>query len=761
MNKKKINNQECNKTESTALDYIEIYKRLKKHPIGVWRYSDIPERALTRSEGAHFDEKLVEQILLESLHLGILTELEQQQVENEHKLLSQPSNCARQIEASEIAALSKTILDLRNRCGLTWSMQPEELIKILSGTQVILGGNKYTAQGARVKANSEKGKNIPIITKSGQELEAKRISSESYQYIITTPQKEHASDAVIIGDIVYEALNDSNPHETYIPVLNLKDGITQILDAQGLQRHNLIEAENFYALQVLTHTHRSKIDVIYIDPPYNTGNKDFQYNDSFVEKDDGARHSKWMSFIHRRLKLCKQLLSPDGTILISIDENEYSRLKLICDQIFGEDKHATTLHIQMSGTQGPKVLNAKKGSIVKNAEYVLIYSNQTTFRSAKVFSDPRDYDKHYSNWIDKSGAIRGLGEEILTNHPSLQKALEAAGIAQKGKEISNDNLISAYRLETFREFAHNNSENIIRYHDAGAAKIPANVIQKCKQDFGIKFVSENRSYILTKNSKGNLQQCIPLTEKIVTCDDFHTTTGISTIRGDWWPGFYLDQGNVSKEGRTLFPNAKKPVRLIKQLIQLATAKADAIVLDFFAGSGTTGHAVMAINSETNSNMSCILVTNNEGNICEDKCFQRIKNSIEDDKYDAGWKYLKLIHKAASSINFEDISGTFDSCSEIQHLRFNAGRTIQRTADWLITDTFAALFNIDCFADFKKQLLGTERHLAFVGYDENEYKLFLKKIRALKIFSHLTDKDIHHLSKEYLDDLFFLITQEPN
>ena len=106
---------------------------------------------------------------------------------------------------------------------------------------------------------------------------------------------------------------------------------------EGSPNHVLIEGDNLNALTALTYTHAGKIDVIYIDPPYNTGNKDFVYNDSFVDKEDGYRHSKWLSFMDRRLRIAKKLLSSIGVIFISIDDNEQAQLKMLCDEIFGED----------------------------------------------------------------------------------------------------------------------------------------------------------------------------------------------------------------------------------------------------------------------------------------------------------------------------------------------------------------------------------------------------------------------------------------
>ena len=104
----------------------------------------------------------------------------------------------------------------------------------------------------------------------------------------------------------------------------------------------LLEGDNLYSLKLLEKTHKGKIDVIYIDPPYNTGNKDFIYDDSFVDKTDGYAHSKWLSFMEKRLNIARELLSNDGVIFISIDDNEQAQLKLLCDSVFMESNFITS-----------------------------------------------------------------------------------------------------------------------------------------------------------------------------------------------------------------------------------------------------------------------------------------------------------------------------------------------------------------------------------------------------------------------------------
>lgn len=153
-----------------------------------------------------------------------------------------------------------------------------------------------------------------------------------------------------------------------LPVL-IEDAMKAIIsDDANAPNHILIEGDNLEALTSLAYTHEGKIDVIYIDPPYNTGNKDFVYNDCIVDKEDSYRHSKWLSFMNKRLRIAKQLLSDRGVIFISIDDNEQAQLKLLCDEVFGNNNFITNIIWQ--STAGSNTGN----EIVTTTEYVLVYT---------------------------------------------------------------------------------------------------------------------------------------------------------------------------------------------------------------------------------------------------------------------------------------------------------------------------------------------------------------------------------------------------
>ncbi|MFT4245348.1 MAG: site-specific DNA-methyltransferase [Micrococcaceae bacterium] len=160
--------------------------------------------------------------------------------------------------------------------------------------------------------------------------------------------------------------------EEKIPVL---EEITDkaVTKADGKPTNIIIEGDNYHSLSALNYTHAGKIDVIYIDPPYNTGNKDFIYNDSYVDQEDGYRHSKWLSFMSKRLFLAKTLLADTGIILLSIDDNELAHLRLLCDSIFGEKNFINCISVKTKDSSGASGGGEDK-KLKKNVEYLLFYA---------------------------------------------------------------------------------------------------------------------------------------------------------------------------------------------------------------------------------------------------------------------------------------------------------------------------------------------------------------------------------------------------
>lgn len=182
----------------------------------------------------------------------------------------------------------------------------------------------------------------------------------------------------------YGLVWEDKPEETEtrlvdeLPVLTEVPERAIVSDSPDAPNHILIEGDNLEALTALAYTHEGKIDVIYIDPPYNTGNKDFVYNDSFVDREDGYRHSKWLSFMNKRLQIAKSLLSSGGVIFISIDDNEQAQLKLLCDEIFGTQNYITSFpwHSRQS------LQNDTDISV--NHEYILCFAKKRRVKDRRL-----------------------------------------------------------------------------------------------------------------------------------------------------------------------------------------------------------------------------------------------------------------------------------------------------------------------------------------------------------------------------------------
>lgn len=412
----------------------------------------------------------------------------------------------------------------------------------------------------------------------------------------------------------------------------------------------LLEGDNLHSLKLLEKTHAGKIDVIYIDPPYNTGNKDFIYDDNYIEPDDGYRHSKWLSFMNERLKIAKQLLSKQGFIFISIDDNELSQLKILCDEIFDEKNFLSIITVETSlGIFGPKAKHVRK-SIVKNKDYLVCYSmNKESIDLNPLYTKSKTlFDTHYT-WFKDENTEMPLVEFLKSNDEIVKLAKQV----NLKVTISNLNKL----MEIFPEVNNiiiNNAKNIFRIRD-----YTLNVPEKYKKeiDSGLK-LKINDVFVYKDNNK--YLYLHPWEKMINKTDDFKSEVVSSVMVGDLWKGYNDDMGNIGKEGNIKFSNGKKPTRLIKNILKIINNKS-ATALDFFAGSGTTAHAVLELNKEDGGNRKFILCTNNENNICEKVTYERIKRVIHGyadiEGIPANLKYFKtdFIPKDADDVSEELLS----------------------------------------------------------------------------------------------------------
>ncbi|MGN8429100.1 DNA methyltransferase [Helicobacter pylori] len=328
----------------------------------------------------------------------------------------------------------------------------------------------------------------------------------------------------------------------------------------------IIKGNNLIALHSLKKKFAKKVKCIYIDPPYNTGNDSFNYNDNF-------NHSSWLVFMKNRLEAAREFLSDDGVIFVQCDDNEQAYLKVLMDEIFLRENFVVCLHVEISTTQGMKVGFAKKGNIVKNAEYILIYARDIeNFSFIRPLYVSKNYDEHYSIYLDPKTKKRDTLLNFLKKHYD--------------ENMTKNKISALYESDTdFRNFIHKHADDIYREDNAD---LNINLTHEQENKLNNNEIIEYGEYLLFKNSNNKIRQLIRLSEDgIGETDDFDAKFGFRKIRGDWWAGYYKDMGNVNKQGGDiLFKNGKKPERLIKDILEIATNEND-LVLDFFAGSGTT------------------------------------------------------------------------------------------------------------------------------------------------------------------------------
>ena len=330
--------------------------------------------------------------------------------------------------------------------------------------------------------------------------------------------------------------------------------------------HQLIEGDNIESLTALQTTHKGMVNVIYIDPPYNTKNN-FKYSDNY------GHHSKWLSFMEKRLRLAYDLLADDGVIFISIDDNEFAQLKLLCDEIFKENNFIQNF-MWLHG-------KGKKDSQSRTLQqYILCYAKNKNYLNEWTEEKFTDYDfKNPDNdekgeWF--SGSISFDEKRSNPLHENYYSITSPSGVVWKRQwQISKDEMDK--------------------------------LIAKGDIYFGLPPKYDN---VPRKKIRPSLIETIPSN---IIKDKGTTKSAENELKLIF--GFKIFD----------YP---KPVSLIKHLINISTKDKGAIILDFFAGSGTTGHAVLELNKEDGGNRQFILCTNNENNICEEVTYERLRRVID-------------------------------------------------------------------------------------------------------------------------------------
>lgn len=404
----------------------------------------------------------------------------------------------------------------------------------------------------------------------------------------------------------------------------------------------LLEGDNLHSLYLLNKTHKEKIDLIIIDPPYNTGSKEFMYNDTYVDSEDGYRHSKWLSFMNKRLRLAKDLLSDKGFIYINIDQNEFSQLKLLCDEIFGESNYVNEIVWQ-------KLSASKSQSIFFSNlhEKILVYRKSENAVMKKIYTEVDENDKNYPYIEETTGRKYGSFDFTQSGQGTAKyfgnKLLEPP----KGKHwIWSQEKIDEGMKNGIIIFTSNGLPRVKRYLD---------------------------------NKKGN-----PI--------------------GDLWVNNGVTNLSANDKERVGF-DTQKPLTMIQRILQ--TMPENITVLDFFAGSGTTGHGVLLQNTIDDGNRNFILCTNNENNICEEVTYKRLydlsKGKIKSKQIDFNLKYYKTAYVPRINTDEENLS---------KNLMVNIKNLIQLENGIEIDDKVVRVFlteeDIDKFTINEKELNECEK-----------------------------------------------------
>jgi len=455
----------------------------------------------------------------------------------------------------------------------------------------------------------------------------------------------------------------------------------EIITNKNGQANLLIEGDNYHALSVLNYTHSRKIDFIYIDPPYNTGNNTWKYNNKYVDEEDPYKHSKWISFIEKRLKLAKNLLTEKGIICVTIDNYEIHNIRHLMEETFPHKEIiVTVIEHNFRGRA--------KNNFALTHEYALWAVNK--------------------------------GEDLITKKEEvsddIRRNLRRTGQGSKREESPT----LFYGIEVNKE-----TLEIISATDP----IPENVSLPKSKKIGTVYIYpidrkgvERRWYyaartMLDEAKKGNVYAKTIRGE----IEIHYWKPGKPKKRKSVWTGPKYDGSTYGSEllteiiGENDFPYPKS-LYAVYESIKAGTDKKDAIILDFFAGSGTTGHAVLEINKKDGGNRKFILCTNNENRICEEITYPRIKNVIKGYKYKGKDKILLLEQK----LNFSLLKKADKLISETE----NFEQENQESNEYekfikSVEDNKYRVYGVKIVKGFRDGLGGNLKYFKtdFVDYDE--------------------------------------------
>lgn len=451
---------------------------------------------------------------------------------------------------------------------------------------------------------------------------------------------EHRDDddmLIALGEIENELASKKyglvwEQHEEAVDVM-MRDNIPvftevperEITAAPGQGYNFILEGDNLHSLRLLEKTHKGKIDIIYIDPPYNRGKDDFVYDDNYVAEEDAFKHSKWLSFMEKRLRIAYQLLSEDGLLFVSIDDNEQATLKNLLDDIFSEWNFIIAM------PRITKKSGKTTGSFSKNHDYVLVYTKQN--KDIFVMEEHVDPAFLYEDeWVAERGKYKlnqTLDYDSLSYSAGLDYPLTVEGetfYPGGDKELWEERQRGNHRRADWAwrwnpklfEYGYNNGFIVIKRKSDGTARIYT------KTYLNAKIQKDGKGgYFIEYTKRTKPLSSIGLVDNAYSNDNAKKDLAVFGLSDDF--------------------EYSKPVELIKRLIKNHYNK-DAVVLDFFAGSGTTAQAVLELNIEDGGHRKFILCTNNQNGICEQITYKRCRDVITAYDFDKSMRTMLMERK---------------------------------------------------------------------------------------------------------------------
>lgn len=470
--------------------------------------------------------------------------------------------------------------------------------------------------------------------------------------------------------------------DTHTPVLTEEK---DLLIDNGGQMNFLIEGDNLASLKLLEKTHKGKIDLIYIDPPYNTGAANWIYDNDYVDGNDLFKHSKWLSMMQSRLEIAKRLLTPKGVLICAIDENESATLRLLLDNIFGTDYEYDCITI----IHNPRGIQGKNFSYTNEFAYFVIPKGDKIICERKLSRD-EVYWSPLRNWGSES--LRSDARNCF--YPIIVDGEKIVGFG----DVSPEN--------------YHPKKNVV-LEDGKIAIYP------------IDSKGVERKWRYARQTVESINQYLAV-KKTREIYDIEIGKTFGTYKTVWSDPKYDANGYGKQLLNSLLPNCefdfpKSLWNVYDCLYSVVAQNINACILDFFAGSGTTGHAVMKLNEEDNGNRHFILCTNNENNICRDVTYERIKRVIDKEGYTASLKYYKIDYVPISDcMYYEYADELLKHIRELVELENGVNFTGNAEIGIVLTeeelDEFIA--NTDSFVKCRKLYMGHD----VLPTDEQEKKL---------------------------------------